>query len=481
MAIFISPISGLNRWVLHPEFAYRLICCLATAFVLGVLGAMTMFCYASLMDEVSGYRKVFNNGYTQSRDFYEQNEFGLAGIIKAAEFSRVTEPHIEREGGKVFSFESEHALGGMVGILNLSEQLQQDMQQSGSDLIYLDIRTGIARYVLKSSSDNDEYLHRLREKAKQLHSSSGAGPEAILLMAGHGDQKRVYLFEQIAPRIMPDAWLGISLPQKQIVASITSQIEAVPELGIKYLVLDQHGQVVRGKAEKRWSTQTDTLFLKKLVKADEGFSVYSMPVFKIALKKEIGGKQRWIVYYASFVDILWQIRYALLFGLGLCAIAAVLAYIAVRHLRHAVFLPAKEREAHLLEREAFNRAMLELAPVGICVFRRADGELLIRNERARLLLELGLCVGGHRRGLDAYFLNVPVPENGIPFRGDVTVEAIVDATPHHIHFALAELQYNDQPVLFCVFSDDSDRKNAELALASAKSAADAANKAKSAF
>ncbi len=71
---------------LKPEFAYKLIVCLSIAFVLGVLGAVIMFFYASVMSEASVYRKNFNNGYTAGRDFFEENELLLAGMIKGIEF-----------------------------------------------------------------------------------------------------------------------------------------------------------------------------------------------------------------------------------------------------------------------------------------------------------------------------------------------------------------------------------------------------------
>ncbi|MCF5095787.1 hypothetical protein GIW58_13430, partial [Pseudomonas gessardii] len=75
-----------DNWVLHPKFAYKLIGCLAIAFILGVLGAVVMYFYVSVISEVSEYRKNFNNGYTQSRDFFEQNELLLAGMIKSVNF-----------------------------------------------------------------------------------------------------------------------------------------------------------------------------------------------------------------------------------------------------------------------------------------------------------------------------------------------------------------------------------------------------------
>ncbi|AOX99417.1 hypothetical protein BJP62_02455 [Jeongeupia sp. USM3] len=440
-----------------------------------------MYCYASLVSEISAYRKVFNNSYIHARDYYENSESDLAGIIKAVDFSGYGDPPVEGEGKKVFRFKPGSALDGRQGVLHLSVKMRRSLRLSEMDLVYLNTQTGTAEYVFQSSVDGDIYLGRLLQAVRDVDMNQASESETRILRVGEGEQERTYLFEPLASSIMPHAWLGLVLPKKQIEKSITREIGTVPDLNIKYLVMDQHGEVLRGKAETRWRHQNNAEFLQKLRQTEDGFLDFGMPIFMICLKKELGDGQRQVVFYASYIDVLWQIRHPVLFGLGLFALAAVAACVAVRHVKYAVLLPAEDQAAQLLEREAFNRAMLALAPVGICVLRRTNGELLICNEQAKSLLALGLDVGGVWQGLHAYFLNLPVVGMNRPFHGDVSVLAADDEATRHIHFSLIDLQYNDQPVLFCVFTDDSDRKNVELALAAARDAADSANKAKSAF
>lgn len=473
--------SSSKSWILYPRSAYNLIGCLAVAFVLCVLGAVVMCSYALLMSEISDYRKVFNNGYTQSRDFFDRNEQLLAGMIKSVDFIPGAVGAASVAQRKHFYFESSPALDGRKGGLNLSARLRQELRESDINIVYMDKATGVAKYLLNTDSSGESKLKAIAGYLQGVEGLSAASSELEVFQLGEGDEKRSYLFEPISPRLMPNAWLGLELPHRKVQASIMGEMNAAPELGIHYLILDKDGRLVSGVPELEQHHPRNVDFLKVLHHKDDGFASHGAPVFKLSLKKELGGRQRWIVYYADYRDVLWQIRYPVLIGCLLFLLSVLSAYIVMRYVRRVVFLPAQEQAVQLLEREAFNRAMLKLAPVGICVFNRETGELLVKSEKADAMLASYVKMGGCRASLREFFMSIQLAEGPSPYRTGVTTYTTNESTPRYLHVSLAELQYNEQPVLFCSFVDDSERRNAELMLACAKEAADEANAAKSTF
>ena len=470
-----------DNWILHPKFAYKLIGCLSIAFVLGVLGAVVMYFYVSVMSETSEYRKNFNNGYTQSRDFFEKNELLLAGMIKSVDFITGSTVPVSGAGRESFSLESWPALDGRKGVLTLSAQMRHELRKSNVNIICVDKAAGVARYVFKSDVSQTNELKKVSEQFQNNDGSKKLENELQVFQLGTGNEKKSYIFEPVSSRLIPNAWLGIEVPHARVQESIMTEMNAAPELGIKYMVLGKDGQVVSGAPELDLSDRRTVDFLNAMNNKDDGFESYGAPVFKVSLKKELGGGRRWIVYYASYSDVLWQVRYSIVFGFLVFITSVVSAYIVMRYVRRAVFLPAQEQAMQLLEREAFNRTMLKLAPVGICVFNRESGELLVQSEKAKAMLASYVEMGGCRASLREFFMSIQLKDGEAPYRTGVTTFTTNENTPRYIHVSLAELQYNDQPVLFCSFVDDSERRRAELMMAAAKETADEANAAKSTF
>lgn len=467
--------------ILHPGFALRLINCLAGAFVMGVMGCIAMYGYASVTAEISDYRKVFNNGYTQGRDFFESSELLLSGLIKSIDIFPEANSQNNTLDKKTFYLGTGTLAGRGEGVLYLSGQRQEELRQSGINLIYVNRLSAQVRYIFKAQADTPDHLSLIAAKLHSFEPESNVGAIKIFRL-GSGSNRKSYIFEPISSRAIPGAWLGVEVPYSQVRDSIKQQLDAAAHLSIKFLVLDENGLPVEESGSKlEGKGQLDANFLNVLKNASDGFSNVGAPVFKIFLKKELGRGQRWIVYYADYLDVVAQVKYSFLWGALLLIAALVSAVLLLKYVKKAVFLPAQEQATQLLEREAFNRTMLALAPVGICVLNRESGELLLQSEKAKRLLELQVEVDGQRQSLQAYFLSVPVNDPLEPFRSGVTAFSVTDQSPRHIQFSLAALHYHEQPVLFCSFVDDSARRNTELMLAAAKQASDVANAAKSTF
>ncbi len=61
--------------------------------------------------------------------------------------------------------------------------------------------------------------------------------------------------------------------------------------------------------------------------------------------------------------------------------------LAVRHIKRKLVTPALRQYEALADSVALNDKIIEVAPVGLSLVRRADGELIMSNDAARRLLD----------------------------------------------------------------------------------------------
>ncbi|ATM74342.1 hybrid sensor histidine kinase/response regulator [Serratia fonticola] len=184
----------------------------------------------------------------------------------------------------------------------------------------------------------------------------------------------------------------------------------------------------------------------------------------------------WAGYYAVsyvsfFRDNLWlpvSVLLVLLIG-----ITSGLAYL--RWYNRQVILPAQEAQHEILESDAFNRTLIQTAPVALCLIDRDDGHLVFGNTLA--LDWLGATVGERlpdsaaaTRLLDQV---LSAPAAGV-------IEQL-DVAGRILYVAYAPTRYRQRDVILCAFADVSARAEIERQLARAKAAADDASVAKSTF
>ena len=146
-----------------------------------------------------------------------------------------------------------------------------------------------------------------------------------------------------------------------------------------------------------------------------------------------------------------------------------------------LLFPAQKNVMKMSESRELIQVLMDFSPVGLCLIRRADGQVLIQNEQSRALLTLAINSVEPERKLQDYFLQVSSVETSGTCKVEVDAHEQASGKLVHVLAALVEVNYHDQPAVFCSFVDDSERKNAELMLSGAKAAADEANQAKSIF
>jgi len=178
------------------------------------------------------------------------------------------------------------------------------------------------------------------------------------------------------------------------------------------------------------------------------------------------------VYSIDLVAVLVGLWKQLLGSLLFCLFSITLIVLLMRRFEQRLIAPAVHRIEALIESEAFNRDVIETAPVALCVLSRSDGKVVLENHLAHQWLGAGLerdvlCTGWIREAFDSI---------------DAECSHYFEtADGRHLYLSSAPTRYRGEDVLFCAFSDISERKQVEAALEDARQSADLANQAKTLF
>lgn len=185
-------------------------------------------------------------------------------------------------------------------------------------------------------------------------------------------------------------------------------------------------------------------------------------VFKISSD----GPQRWtavyVVGFKSFIDYAW---WPLLGLLILMMVSVGGGWGFNRWYKARVVIPAHMAHASIAESEAFSRAVIDTAPTGLCLVRRADHQVLLENQHIRAWQHSD-------RLIAALEAKHPLTEPG---QTDLEFEG------RHLHVAFVGARYQGQAVWICVFHDVTRHFEDAAALEAARREADSANEAKSRF
>jgi len=161
-------------------------------------------------------------------------------------------------------------------------------------------------------------------------------------------------------------------------------------------------------------------------------------------------------------------RYALgsLLGLGLgIACLAGLGWGASRWYRRQVILPAHRAHAAIAESEAFSRVVIDTAPTGLCVVRRADHQVLVENQRAQQWQGTAALVAALDHGQ----------------AGGEAGEHALEIEGRHLQVGFVATRYQGQDVRLYAFNDVTRHVEDARALEDARRLAAAANEAKTLF
>ncbi|KDP87107.1 hypothetical protein CF70_003330 [Cupriavidus sp. SK-3] len=149
----------------------------------------------------------------------------------------------------------------------------------------------------------------------------------------------------------------------------------------------------------------------------------------------------------------------------------------VRWYNRRVVLPARRAHERLAETSAFCRALIETAPVALCIYSQADGTALFRNHLAKQWLNLDPGLDTHQ-DLQCVLDNASQATQVLAATLPGAIEEIRGDGSRPLSLAFAPTRYCGQAVLLCAFADISARKEIERALAKGKQDAVNASEAK---
>jgi two-component system capsular synthesis sensor histidine kinase RcsC len=179
-----------------------------------------------------------------------------------------------------------------------------------------------------------------------------------------------------------------------------------------------------------------------------------------------------VSYTSFFQDNLW-LPVSLLLVLLIGSMSGLLY---LRWYNRRVILPAQEAQHEILESDAFNRTLIQTAPVALCLIDRGDGHLVFGNALA--LDWLGATVGER---LPDSAATTRLLEHVFSEQTSGSIEQLDMAGERILYVAYAPTRYMQRDVILCAFADVSARAEIERQLARAKAAADDASAAKSTF
>ncbi len=196
---------------------------------------------------------------------------------------------------------------------------------------------------------------------------------------------------------------------------------------------------------------------------DEGLNVRANGLeFKVTSNAE----PRWTAVYGIsyrhfFRYALWPLTSLALF----IGTVVAIVWAGSRWYRKQVVRPARQAHERIAESVAFSQVIIDTAPTGLCVVGRADGQVLIENQRAQQWPGTARLVAALSRAHDS-------AESG---------ETHLEIEGRHLQVGFVSTRYQGQDVRLYAFNDVTRHIEDASALEDARRAADAANEAKTLF
>ncbi|WP_312254256.1 ATP-binding protein [Stutzerimonas nitrititolerans] len=449
-----------------PNAARKLLRLLAWVVIACLFFTLSLFLAASFNSEVSQLRRQMNAAMYKAQDYLGQRESLLNQIVRGVTWN-AREPLLQwrQMSAPVPPYEQV--------FVSLGEpDSSWRLALFGHDLSRMEAERLNLIYVSPAPDRSVSRLYGapalnavIPTAVLEALGQSGASKEErqVRWLADPTDpQARLYLFTRVSSE-QEIGWLGLELFGADLSAAFD-----VPEAG-HFLLLDRDHRAVLGSVV---TPQLGLQFRNLWAGDNFAFCGSSLLPSHLALLKHLGNSDWALIYYFNLSELLvpmWPRVLAALFFLLVCSL---LIWSACRRINRRLIDPAQHRLASLVENESFSRAMIQTAPVALCVLRRNDAKVVLENR----LAQQWLGSGDERRYWSHGWL-----ERGFSSGEEGGSEEVETQTGRHLYLSYTPTRYKGEDVLCCAFSDISARKQTEAALAEAKRLSDAANEAKTLF
>ena len=285
-------------------------------------------------------------------------------------------------------------------------------------------------------------------------------PRVLWLSDAGEAERRLLLLERLGGG-MNNGWLGLEIRGADLDAVLR-----VAGAG-DYLLLDSRHRVA-------FASNFDKAPMEALRawRAGDSFDFTGFSSPQVVLRKHLGASNWTLVYAIGVGQMLSALWLPLLLAALLVLVADVLLQRLNRRIDQRLIVPAQQRLETLKESEAFSRAVIQTAPVALCVLRRADASVVLENQQAQQWLG----------GSEVFASDGPAwIAQAFGEAGGAASAELQAGDGRHLYLCYTATRYKGEDVLLCAFSDISARKQAEAELARAKQLADTANEAKTLF
>ena len=446
-----------------PQAARKLLHLFASGLIVAVFAGSFVYLRSVFNEEVSQRRSFMNEAVFKAQDFFVSRQTLLKSLVLATVLDK-------GEGKAFISVDPEEEMNISLGSdaghwsLWLTRRMMDYLHESKVNLLYVPQTDEPNVVRLFDASARPEslpkvVLHRLVDEGSKAYSFG----DGLWLTDNNVLDSPFYLFTRLDNRNLSSGWVGMEVEVPDLIEALRSESAG------DFMLLDAQGQIIFTNAAQ--STLVDSLHTLE-PQNSFGFIGSGWLPDRLAIRKQLG-YSGWQIVYA--VDI-----HSLLPVLGWPLLACVLLFIAVCIGLHFLILridrrlitPGEKRIQALVESEAFSRAVLQVAPVALCVIRRTDGTVVLENSLSQQWLGTGnergkLCHGWIHRAFD---------EHDMRNSDEIEME-----DGRLLYLAFAPTRYKSEDVLICAFSDISARKQIEVTLERARQLADRANEAKTLF
>ncbi|MFP3517528.1 ATP-binding protein [Pseudomonas sp. SIMBA_077] len=446
-----------------PQAARKLLHLFAAGLIVAVVAGSFIYLRAVFNEEVSLRRSYMNEAVFHAQDFFVSRQTLLKSLVLAAVPEKTGRaPSIsvapEEEVSISLGSDKDHWR------LWLTQRMMDYLRASKVNLLYVPQIEDPKVLRLFDASSNlgampKAVLQRLVDEGSKWYSLS----DDLWLTDRKTLDSAFYLFARLDERNPASGWLGIEVQVPDLIAALRNESAG------DFMLLDGQGQIIFTNAAQ--SNLVDSL--RTLTpKNSFGFIGHAWLPNKLAISKKLAYSNWQIVYAVDTHSLLTVLVWPFFSCVLLCITVCIALFLLIRRIDRRLITPGENRIQALIESEAFNRAVLQVAPVALCVIRRTDGTVVLENS----LSQQWLGHGSERSRLCPSWISRAFDQEDASTSDEVEME-----DGRLLYLAFAPTRYNGQDVLICAFSDISVRKQIEVTLERARQLADRANEAKTLF
>ena len=455
----VQPVPRAPTLLLH-LFAAALLACIAAA--------AGFYVYWSFTDTVSAYRRQMNAAAYNAQIFFDQRESLVRSLasssVRNADAAAASEtPSYFGNTRQIEVFPLHEDQNAYDWALILTPRDLNDIALARTQVLFSSARNGQTAYIAPRPSQapaidaaKQSWIARSLAVADPSVSQGGYSP-IVWLKPPMDVASALYLYTPVDPATPRAGWIGLEI------SDIDAAIDLSSMRGGNYALYDQNdAPVLHSPAEAKVVAG-----LGNYAGKEDSFGWWGpglLPRF-VVLNKSVGEAGWRLVYYTPISRILGDTAHAIQAALGGAALLFAMVILGIRHIKKKLVAPALRQYEALADSVALNRKLVEVAPVGLCLLRRADGTPLLSNELARQWL-LG----------DSELLAKLLAEDDFCAEREYVL-----SDGRCVYLTFAPITFHAEDVVLCGINDITAFKRVEQSITQAKLHADAANHAKTVF